>query len=175
MLPILPVLTVYRPVGGVWILSLLIVIAVALAVWLTWLILSLRRTPTEVEAEPVEEAPAEPELLPDETPAEPAHETLATVTVEEAEELMSDLQAKEELAEDTAGYDDPEQYTGAKKAEINIDTISEHFQSGDTVTLNSLKAKKLVPNSAGTVKVLARGSLDKPLTIVAQDFSKVTK
>ena len=85
--------------------------------------------------------------------------------------MMSDIEAKEELAEETAGYEDPERYSGTKKAEINIDTISEHFESGDTVTLNSLKAKRLIPNSAGAVKILARGFLDKPLTIVAQDFS----
>ncbi|MBQ9783849.1 MAG: uL15 family ribosomal protein, partial [Clostridia bacterium] len=177
ILPAITALTIYRPAGGVWILSILIVIAVALAVWLTWLILSLRRKP-QAETEPIAEEtvdiPTEPEPEPEPIPEveELTHpDPLSTVTAEEAEDLMSDIEAKEELAEETAGYEDPERYSGTKKAEINIDTISEHFESGDTVTLNSLKAKRLIPNSAGAVKILARGFLDKPLTIVAQDFS----
>ena len=35
----------------------------------------------------------------------------------------------------------------------------------------SLKQKGLVPKSARAVKILARGSLNKPLTVIAQDFS----
>ena len=203
---VFPALTVYRPVGGVWILAILIGVALALAAWLIWLLL-LRRSAssvieevseeesedifpqTETESEPSPESTSEPlteepspEPIPDEADAEPSEplsekalcessEPLSAVTAEEANSLMSDTEAKEELAEETAGYEDTERYTGAKKAEINVDTISEHFESGDIVTLNSLKQKKLIPSSAGTVKILARGYLDKPLTIVAQDFS----
>ncbi len=110
-------------------------------------------TITEPEAEPV------PEIVP-----------LESVTVEEAEELLSDTQAQK-LQEENAGYEDTEIYHGEKKAEINIDTISEAFGDGETVTLNSLKEKKLVSRNAGQVKILARGSLNKKLRIVAQDFS----
>ena len=54
----------------------------------------------------------------------------------------------------------------------HLDTLSDHFTSGETVTLNSLKALRLVPENVGSVKVLARGSLDAPMTIVAQGFSQ---
>ncbi len=67
--------------------------------------------------------------------------------------------------------DTVEPYSGMRRAEINIDTISMHFADGETVTLNSLKAKKLISRQAGYVKVLARGDLDKKITVVAQSFS----
>lgn len=37
--------------------------------------------------------------------------------------------------------------------------------------IQSLIDKKIVSRSVGYVKVLARGTLDKPLTVKAQDFS----
>ena len=42
---------------------------------------------------------------------------------------------------------------------------------GDTVTLSALKEKKLVGKNVGAVKILARGTLNKSLIIIAQDFS----
>ena len=60
---------------------------------------------------------------------------------------------------------------GGKKAIVNLDTISANFEAGDVVTVDKLKEKKLVPANAGFVKVLARGSIDKPLTVEANDYS----
>ena len=51
------------------------------------------------------------------------------------------------------------------------DTLSEHFASGDVVNLETLKAKGLLTAKVDFVKVLARGMLDKSLTVEAQDFS----
>lgn len=113
------------------------------------------------EAEPIPEPVSEPE--PEEIP-----EVVESVTVEEANELMTDEDA---LKHEETDFNDTEVYTGRKKAEINIDTISRSFEAGDTVTLNSLKEKGLVPKQAGCVKVLARGTLDKPLTVIAQSYS----
>ena len=96
---------------------------------------------------------------------------MESVSVEIAESLMSDSEALRLQKEESDEYEDIEIYHGEKKAEINIDVISENFEDGDTVTLNSLKEKKLVPQSAGQVKILARGVLDKRLRVVAQDFS----
>ncbi|MBQ8849743.1 MAG: uL15 family ribosomal protein, partial [Clostridia bacterium] len=109
--------------------------------------------------EPEPEPEPEPEIVP-----------MESVTVDEAESLMSDSEAHR-LQEENIGYVDTEVYSGTKKTEVNIDTISLAFSDGDTVTLNTLKEKKLVPKNAGHVKILARGSLDKKLTVVAQDFS----
>ena len=63
----------------------------------------------------------------------------------------------------------------ASKTIINIDTISEYFESGDTVTLDALKKKGLVDKKYDSYKVLARGILNKKLTIVANDFSSNAK
>ena len=60
---------------------------------------------------------------------------------------------------------------GAKKGIVNIDTLSKNFEADDTVTLDALIEKGLVPKKVGSLKVLARGVLDKPLTVEAQDFS----
>ena len=60
---------------------------------------------------------------------------------------------------------------GGKKAIVNLDSISANFAAGETVTAEKLKEKKLIPLNAGFVKVLARGFIDKPLTVEAHDFS----
>jgi AcrR family transcriptional regulator len=103
-----------------------------------------------------------------ETAVLPPVEPMPSVSVEEANALMSDSEAKRLQSTD---YFDTEIYTGAKRAEINVDTISHMFSAGDVITLNSLKEKKLVPKNVGYIKILARGRIDKPLTVVAQDFS----
>ena len=95
-------------------------------------------------------------------------ELRASVTVEEADELISDEDA---LCSVELDIEDTEVYRGHKKAEINIDVIARYFAAGETVTLNSLKKKGLLPHAVGHVKVLARGRLDKPLTVMAQGFS----
>ena len=54
---------------------------------------------------------------------------------------------------------------------VNLDTICDHFEDGDVVTLESLKEKKLISSKAGRVKILARGTMTKKLDIVADNFS----
>jgi ribosomal protein L18E len=58
-----------------------------------------------------------------------------------------------------------------KKCIVNIDTISSRFEKGDLVNLETMKKKGIIAKNIGYVKVLARGKLNKPLTIEAQDFS----
>ena len=58
-----------------------------------------------------------------------------------------------------------------KKGTINVDTLSANFLAGDTVNIETLKAKKLIPASVGQVKLLARGHLDKVLHVELQDYS----
>jgi hypothetical protein len=61
-------------------------------------------------------------------------------------------------------------FTG--KAEVvYIDKISANFKAGDVVNLKSLKRKGLVSEDAGGIKVLARGTLTKPLAVEACDYS----
>lgn len=58
-----------------------------------------------------------------------------------------------------------------RMAIINVDVLDASFAAGDTVTLQALKEKGLVPQNARCVKVLARGTVTKPLTVVARKFS----
>jgi ribosomal protein L15 len=61
-------------------------------------------------------------------------------------------------------------YSG-KKQEIGIDAISSAYAAGEVVNIESLKQKGLIPQDVGYIKILARGELDKPLTVEANDFS----
>ena len=58
-----------------------------------------------------------------------------------------------------------------KKDIINVDVLSENFDTNETVNLESLKRKGLIGKNVVSVKVLARGVLTKSLTVEAQDFS----
>lgn len=98
----------------------------------------------------------------------------AAAQVETADEPTADASEAETEAE--AGTEKPRRTavraaTRGKRAVLNIDTLSRCFSAGETVTLEAVKAKGLVPQSAEAYKVLARGYIDKPLTVEAQDFS----
>ena len=56
-------------------------------------------------------------------------------------------------------------------AVVNLDTLAERFDQGSVVTVELLRERGLVPNSAQRVKVLARGEIDKGLTVRAHKFS----
>ena len=93
----------------------------------------------------------------------PIH-TVAHVTVAEAQAMVTDEQAEDAIEEAVT------EHTG-KKGIINVDTLSNAFDEGDTVTVAKLKEKKLIQPSVGQVKLLARGTLNKVLHIELQDFS----
>jgi hypothetical protein len=141
--------------------------------------------------EPVEEIPEEPEVTEPEAPAEPEipEEPAATVVeepvieepvveepeivpiftdAEHADELMTDEEAEEhiEIIEEAPGRE-----RKGKFHAINLDTLCDHFEDGEIVTLDNLKEKRLAPQSCGRLKVLARGTMNKKLTIEADSFS----
>ena len=88
------------------------------------------------------------------------------VSVAEIKNLISDEVAVSFIIEEKK-----ESVLSKPKAIINIDTLSENYRANDTVTLKSLKEKKLINNSVNYVKVLARGVLNKPLIVNLPDFS----
>ena len=93
-----------------------------------------------------------------------------SISVEEAKEKIED----EILEELVVKANDLAKYKKAKKEKniVNIDNISEKFSNGEVVNLDSLKARNLLPKKCNYFKVLARGILDKKLTVEANDFSK---
>ncbi len=89
------------------------------------------------------------------------------ISVFEAKSLISDDNALE-YVEVVANK---EKKTYNKKDIINLDVLSKNFNSDDLVTLESLKQRNLISSKVDYIKVLARGILDKPLIIEANDYS----
>ena len=115
---------------------------------------------TEPEVEP--EAEVEPIVVP---PVEDEVPVVDHVSAEEADTLMADdaaikLVATKKVAAVAGG-----------KAVVNLSAINAAFEAGETVTLEALKAKKLVPANTGRVKILGSGSVDKALNVEANAFS----
>ena len=89
-----------------------------------------------------------------------------SISVSEAEEILDD-EFVESFVRQSNRYSDK-----SKKAIVNIDTLGRYFNKGETVTVDEIK--KRVPGISKNVtyvKVLARGTLDKSLTVEADDFS----
>ena len=91
---------------------------------------------------------------------------VSSVTAEQAHNLISD-----EVASTLVQTSQAKGARSGKKFAINIDTLSQKFESGETVNLDALKAKGLVPKKESAIKVLARGTLDKALVVEADAFS----
>ncbi len=127
-----------------------------------------------VEEAPVEE-PAEEEVVEEAPVEEPAPATtveemhiVESVSAEEVDDLVVD-EVVDSLVEEDVEYVTE---ADTKKAIVNIDTLSASFEAGEVVDLASLKAKGLIHKKSKSVKVLARGAIDKPLTVRANEFSE---
>ena len=150
----------------VWI----ILLAIAIMMLIIWILSKNAEKTEEPEPEPkTEPTPVVvPEPEPEPTPepvAEPEPiETVESVDVETADKLMSNETAAH-VVETVGGAG-----VGAK-AIINISAINEAFKDGDVVDIEALKAKKLIPAKTQRIKVLADGSLNKALTVYAEQFS----
>ena len=121
--------------------------------------------PVEVKPEPVIEKPVEVKPEPVVEKPQPVKK-VKQVHVSEVHELVSD----DEL--DKATTIGGRISDRSHRVMVNVDTISEHFKTGETVTLEELK--KRVPGfdkKATYYKVCARGFLDKELTVDADEFS----
>ncbi len=134
-----------------------------------------------VEEAPVEEAPVE-EAPVEETPVEeaPVEETpveeapVEEAPVEEHHEVFTDAVHADEMVSDDVAEQSIEvikKSRSGKMVEVNIDQICANFDDGEVVTLDALKAKRIVNKSAGRLKVLANGTMTKCLTVEADKFS----
>ena len=111
------------------------------------------------EADEPESVAVEPEVAADVAPV---------VDVVVAESSMTDSEARQSLEVERAV-----RRRGNKRCMVNLDVISRAFEAGAVVDIDSLVAKKLVHPACGYLKVCARGALDKPLTVKANDFSLI--
>lgn len=89
-----------------------------------------------------------------------------SVSVAEAEEKMADEEAEAQVKISDRIADK------SKKDIVNIDVLGRYFKAGETVTVKEIAKRVPSVNDRATyIKVLARGTLDKPLHIEADDFS----
>lgn len=96
----------------------------------------------------------------------PAPKPMQSVTASDADVLMQDEVASALIIKSDAVSD------RTKSGIVNIDTLSQCFSAGETVTLKEIKKRVTGFNKRVTcIKVLARGTLDKPLTVEADSFS----
>ena len=89
------------------------------------------------------------------------------IKMEYANSVISDAMARRLIKnEREVVYTD-----GRTKSIINVDTLSRNFVDDERVDVNILKKKSLVPYDTNYIKVLARGAIDKPLRVHANEFS----
>lgn len=58
---------------------------------------------------------------------------------------------------------------------VNVATLNDKFEDGETVNLESLKAKGIVKKPLDGLKVLGNGEISKKLTVEAKVFSATAK
>ena len=166
----------YLPIFCVILLAETVMLGYAIFV-LTKELKEVGEAPAFVAPEPELKLEPKPEPEPEPEPEGPTEEEIEivselireTITIEEAHEAITDEMASHFIEIERVESEEPKRYS--KKGIINIDTLSENFASGDVVDLASLTAKGLISGGTDSVKVLARGHLDKHLTVEAQDFS----
>lgn len=89
-----------------------------------------------------------------------------SISVAEAEEQMADEEV-EAFVQESERYSDK-----TKRDIVNIDALGKYFKAGETVTVEEIRKRVPSVNGKATyIKVLARGTLDKPLNVEADDFS----
>ena len=91
--------------------------------------------------------------------------------IEIAEESDFDIETLCAHCDEVENFESIKEERKIRRAEINLDVIANSFSSGELVTLDALKKRRLIGKRIEYVKVLARGSLTKPLIVEAHDFS----
>ncbi len=147
-----------------WILIIIAIIVIAVVIFF---IFKMRTPPADPEPEPEPVVEPEPEPEPEPVIIAPVIEEVDDVAADEVDDLMSDDDALAGVV-----IKESETPSEGQRAIINIGAINDNFNDGDTVNLEILQEKKLVPAKAGRLKVLADGHLNKHhLTVEANSFS----
>ncbi len=66
-------------------------------------------------------------------------------------------------------------YTRIEYACVNLDTLERAFPENSEVTLEELRARRLVKGRIKRLKILGRGELTKPLTVRAHRFTATAR
>ena len=86
---------------------------------------------------------------------------------QKADELITDSLAKSLIIKNGDVI-----YTeGTEKAVIDVDVLKDNFNGGEVVDVNGLKKKGIISSDVGYLRITGKGSLDKTLTVYANEFS----
>ena len=89
------------------------------------------------------------------------------IDVDKADSLITDSLAKSLIKrEGDIIYTD-----GSARAVIDVESISSAFAPGQRVDINLLKQRGLVPDDSAYLKVIGLGSIDRALSVYANDFT----
>ena len=127
---------------------------------------AVEETPVVEETPAVEEAPVVEEPVVEAPKVEILEDGTVHADAVVADQLVTDEEAEAKIEVVKAAGN-----RSGKMGEINLDVICENFEDGEIVDVDALKAKRLISNKIGRVKVLARGIMNKKLTIQASKFS----
>jgi hypothetical protein len=149
------------------VLLLILLATVALALAIVAIIVNRRRIVCRVYTAKRPVPPTPPASPPPESDTPPDEASIATVVDAE----YADTVITNSLAKDLIRRDEDVETFGHRHGIVNVDTLSRSFSAGDRVDINTLKSHSLIPYDTAYVKVLARGMIDKPLSVYANDFS----
>ena len=88
------------------------------------------------------------------------------VTPERADGLISDSLASAFIKKSPSRVT----VSGTSREQVSIGVISERFESGARVDISALKERGIIGRETSYVRVVAKGKIDKPLRIFANDF-----
>lgn len=125
----------------------------------------------ETPVETAEETPAEPETTEEAVEEPVVEETPAEEETETVEETEEEAPVVVEKTSSRKPAPKKKSKKAGKVAIVNIDTLDRAFNAGDLINLAILKEKGMVPKNTPHVKILARGTITKPLTVCAGQYS----
>ena len=178
------------PIGSLAAIALLLVEVVILEFAIVWAAVELKKPckaepksapkpapkpEPEPEPEPEPQPEPQPEVVFIEHEATEEEEAMVAelvredISIEEAHDALSDEVAKHFV--DIEKIETGKEKKYEKKNIINIDTLSDNFSNGDVVTIDAMIQKGLLPKGTDHVKVLARGHLNKHITVEANEYS----
>ena len=113
--------------------------------------------------------PPERPLTVFEPKGEVAQDSASSVLTIDAE--YADTAITNDLAKNLIRHDSDVETYGWRRRTVNVDLLSRSFLPGERVDVNSLKEKGLVPRDTAYIRVMARGIIDKPLCVYANEFT----
>ncbi len=122
---------------------------------------------SDVEPSDAEESYEKSERAEDLASSETEAEQLLPIDPEHADGLITDA-----LAKDLVKRSRELIFTeGGGRGTLGIGIIGRSFLPGERVDVNSLKRKGLLPKDVAYLKITAEGSIDKPLSVYANEFT----